>query len=145
MAKQRNAVESCWEGFEAFKAFKAFKGCWKRARWQFQSKALPGYLFFLPRLFVLSRVLFSKGYSDLFSHSWMLSTVSMTITCSAYRSSMPTLVENTFVLNAWCLVNVLMYLVMNGSKNVIDKKRTVDGSNLIRAPWTSAGSGSEPF
>ena len=34
MAKQRNAVESCWEGFEAFKAF---KGCWKRARWQFQS------------------------------------------------------------------------------------------------------------
>ena len=31
-------------------------------------KALPGYLFFLPRLFVLSRVLFSKGYSDLFSH-----------------------------------------------------------------------------
>ena len=34
MANQRNAVESCWEGFEAFKAF---KGCWKRARWQFQS------------------------------------------------------------------------------------------------------------
>ena len=34
MAKQRNAVESCREGFEAFKAF---KGCWKRARWQFQS------------------------------------------------------------------------------------------------------------
>ena len=32
------------------------------------AKALPGYLFFLPRLFVLSRVLFSKGYSDLFSH-----------------------------------------------------------------------------
>jgi len=31
MAKQRNAVESCCE------AFKAFKGCWKRARWQFQS------------------------------------------------------------------------------------------------------------
>ena len=30
-------------------------------------KALPGYLFFLPRLFVLSRVLFSKGYSDLLS------------------------------------------------------------------------------
>ena len=37
MAKQRNAVESCREGFEAFKAFKAFKRCWKRARWQFQS------------------------------------------------------------------------------------------------------------
>ena len=34
MAKQRNAVESCREGFEAFKAF---KGCWKRARWLFQS------------------------------------------------------------------------------------------------------------
>ena len=29
MAKQRNAVESCREGFEAFKAF---NGCWKRAR-----------------------------------------------------------------------------------------------------------------
>ena len=34
MAKQRNAVESCWEEFEAFKGF---QGCWKRARWQFQS------------------------------------------------------------------------------------------------------------
>ena len=92
-------------------------------------KALPGYLFFLPRLFVLSRVLFSKGYSDLFSHldrhcfSWMLSRVSITITCSAYGSSAPTLVENTVVLNAWCLVNVLMHLIMNGNKNVIDKNQ----------------------
>ena len=117
-----------------------------------RNKALPGYLFFLPRLFVLSRVLFSKGCSDLISNldspdivSWMLSRVSITITCSAYRSSMPTLVDNTFVLNAWCLVNVLMYLVTNGNKNVIDEKKTVGGSNLIRAPWTSAGSSSEPF
>ena len=93
------------------------------------TKALPGYLFFLPRLFVLSRVLFSKGYSDLFSHldrhcfSWMLSRVSITITCSAYGSSAPTLVENTVVLNAWCLVNVLMHLIMNGNKNVIEKNQ----------------------
>ena len=93
------------------------------------AKALPGYLFFLPRLFVLSRVLFSKGYSDLFSHldrhcfSWMLSRVSITITCSAYGSSAPTLVENTVVLNAWCLVNVLLHLIMNGNKNVIDKNQ----------------------
>ena len=53
----------------------------------------------------------------------MLSRVSITITCSAYGSSAPTLVENTAVLNAWCLVNVLMHLIMNGNKNVIDKNQ----------------------
>ena len=53
----------------------------------------------------------------------MLSRVSITITCSAYGSSAPTLVENTVVLNAWCLVNVLMHLIMNGNKNVIDKNQ----------------------
>ena len=98
------------------------------------AKALPGYLFFLPRLFVLSRVLFSKGYSDLFSHldrhcfSWMLSRVSITITCSAYGSSAPTLVENTVVLNAWCLVNVLMHIIMSGKKCDRQRSRAVGGS-----------------
>ena len=70
----------------------------------------------------------------------MLSRVSTTITSSAYRSSMPTVVEHTFVLNAWGLVNLLTHLLMNGNENVT--KKTKGCSDLIRA---SAGSGSEPF
>ena len=42
---------------------------------------------------------------------------------------MPTVVQNTFVLNAGGLVNVLTHLLMNGNENVIDKKKVAQISS----------------